>query len=94
MKTLTLIIATGALLAAGAPTAGAKNSLQCSISAHHSTVVRTANAGAFGYQIQRNLMSAGTSHTVLTQTGCKALQSAKSSPARPGDASQVTRDSL
>ena len=94
MKTLTLIIATGALLVAGAPTAGAKNSLRCSISAQHSTVVRTANTGAFGYQIQRNLMSVGAAHTVLARTSCKALQSAKASPARSGDASQVTRDSL
>ena len=94
MKTLTLIIATGALMAAGAPAAGAKNTLQCSISAGHSTAVRTVDAGPSGYRIQRNLMYVGTWHPALTRTSCKSLQSAKSSPARAGNGNQVTRNSV
>ena len=93
MKTLTLIIATGALLVAGASTAGATNALQCSISAKHSTGVGTVKASSTGYQVQRNLQYVGTWHPALTSTSCKTLQSAQSSPASAANASQVTRNS-
>jgi len=94
MKTLTLIIVTGALMAAGASTADAKNTLRCSISATHSTGVGPVSPSATGYRVQRNVMYIGTWHPALTPTSCKTLQSAKSSPARRANASQVTRDSL
>jgi hypothetical protein len=87
MKILTLIVATGALLVAGAPTAGAKNTLQCSAAG-------TATARPTGYRVERNLMSVGTWHPALTSTSCKALRSAKADPARAANASQVARDSL
>jgi hypothetical protein len=70
MKTLTLIIAAGALLAVAAPTAGAKNTLHCTTSAHHSIAVRTVSSSAYGYQLQRNLLSAGSK-------SCGAATSAK-----------------
>jgi hypothetical protein len=85
MKTLTLIIATGALLAAGAPIAGAKNTLQCSVSAKHSTVVHIAgsSSGTYGYQIQRNLASAG-SKSCGAATSTKAHKSGnKAQPKTP-----------
>jgi len=94
MKTLTLIIVTGALMVAGASTADAKNTLQCSISATHSIGVATVSPSATGYRAQRNLMYVGTWHPALTRTSCKTLQSAKSSPERAANASRVTRNSL
>jgi hypothetical protein len=94
MKTLTLIIATAALMVAGASTADAKNTLQCSISATHSSGVSTANPSSTGYRVQRNLMYFGTWHPALTRTSCKTLQSAKASAARAANVSQVSRNSL
>ena len=104
MKTLTLIVATGALLVAGAPTAGAKNSLQCSISAKHSTTVRNSITPVrtvdpdlpYDYELHRNLSFVGTWHPALTRTSCKTLQSEQSSPTRPaaGDAAQVAKNSI
>jgi hypothetical protein len=75
MKTLTLIIATGALLAVGAPTAGATNTLHCTTSAHHSIAVRTVSSSPYGYQLQRNLLSTGSK-------SCGAATSAKAAKSR------------
>jgi len=100
MKTLTLIVATGALLVAGAPTAGAKNSLQCSISAKHAITapaVRTVDPDLpYDYQLHRNLSFVGTWHPALTLTSCKTLQSKSSSQTRPAapDAAQMAKNSI
>ena len=100
MKTLTLIVATGALLVAGAPTAGAKNSLQCSISAKHSiaaTPVRTVDPDLpYGYELHRNLSYVGTWHPALTRSSCKTLQSESSSQGRTAavGAAQVAKNSI
>jgi hypothetical protein len=94
MKTLTIIVATGALLVAGAPTAGAKNTLQCSLSTTRSTTGHAAAGSPYGFRVQRNLMYIGTWHPALTSKSCKTLQSAKSSPAGAANASQGARDSL
>lgn len=67
MKALILIIATGAVLAAVAPTAGAKNSLPCSISVRHAVNARSvAPELPIAYQIRRNLQSASTCKTKHT----------------------------
>jgi hypothetical protein len=94
MKTLTLIFATGALVAALAPAAGAKNALQCSLSAKHSvTHVRTTDPELpAGYQIQRNLQYFGTRQTAAP-TSCKSLRSVKTSQAA-ADQAQVARNSF
>jgi hypothetical protein len=78
VKTLLLIIATGALLVAVAPVANGKNALQCSSSAKHSVGVRTVDPDLpAGYQLQRNLQYAGTWYPGRTLTSCKSLQSHK-----------------
>jgi hypothetical protein len=97
MKTLTLIVATGALLVAVAPTAGARNSLQCSISAKHSIAVRTVDPELpYDFQLQRGLSYVGTWHPALTRTSCKTLQSETSSSTRTpaANAAQVAKNSL
>jgi hypothetical protein len=98
MKLLTLIVATGALLMAVAPTAGAKNSLQCSISAKHSTSIATRTVDPelpYDYQLHRNLSYVGTFHPA-SRTSCKTLQSQTSSPSRTAgaDAAQVAKNSI
>src|SRR5262249_51355306 len=91
MKTLTTIIATGALLAAVAPTAGAKNALvQCSVSAKHAASQIDQGGGGGGSKYRRNLLENST---------CKALQSLKATtgltPAiKQQIAWEIERDSL
>jgi hypothetical protein len=94
MKTLTLIFATGALVAALAPAAGAKNTLQCSLSAKRTaTAVRTRDPELpAGYQIQRNLQYFGTWRPPASTT-CKSGRSVKASQA-PADQAQVARNSF
>ena len=78
MKTLILIVATSALLVAVAPTANAKNTLQCSTSAKHSLGVRTVDPDLpAGYQLHRSLQYVGTWHPGRTLTSCKTLGQAK-----------------
>jgi hypothetical protein len=83
MKTLTLIIATSALLAVGAHTAGAKNALHCSRGGRQSTGIHVVVQNPpHAYQNRRNLQYFGTWRPMPTQTTCKTLQSAKVAKSR------------
>ena len=73
MRTLTVIFATGALLVAVAPTAGAR-SVHCSAATKHtaSVHVRTVDPDLpAGYRIERRLVGAGT---------CKAIKAVAWTP--------------
>ena len=95
MKTLTLIIATGATLALLAPTAGAKNALNCDTT-RQAASSSVASTSPHVHQITRNLMYFGTWRPQPASTGCKALQSAKRAAAHaaPSIRFQIDRDSL
>ena len=90
MKILTLIVATGAVLALVAPTAGAKNALTCASAVKHSATVQTPANGA---QVRRDMLYIGTFHPALTASTCKSLQSAKRSDT-PSARFQIDRDSM
>jgi hypothetical protein len=85
MKTLTLIIAAGAVVAALAPAAGAKNSLQCAVTSSHIGGRTIDPEVPFAYQVQRNL---------LGKVSCKSLQQAKGGTTPDANRYQVVRDSL
>jgi hypothetical protein len=91
MKTVTMIVATGALLVAVAPTAGAKNALvQCSVSAGHTASQIAQGSAGRGSEYRRNLLENST---------CKALRALKATtgltPAvKQQIAWEIERDSL
>jgi hypothetical protein len=91
MKTLTMIVATGAFLVAVAPTAGAKNALvQCSASARHTASQVDQGSAGRGSAYHRSLLENST---------CKALRSLKATtgltPAvKQQIAWEIERDSL
>jgi hypothetical protein len=88
MKTLTLIIATGALLAAAAPTASGRNSLPCSTSATHVVHARNVDAGlATADQVERNLQSVSSCKAKHTH---KRHQVTKTNPVVPTPSAGVT----
>jgi hypothetical protein len=95
MRTLTLIIATGATLALLAPTAGARNALNCDTT-RHAASSQSASTSPYVHQITRNLQYFGTWRPQPAATSCKSLQSAKGSAAQnaPSIRFQIERDSL
>jgi hypothetical protein len=98
MKTLTLIAATGAMLALLAPTAGAKNTLNCATTRQAAGSAQSAGAiSPYGHQITRNLQYFGTWRPQpQAPKTCKSLQSAKRAAAHnaPSARFQIDRDSL
>jgi hypothetical protein len=98
MKTLSLIIATGATLALLAPTAGAKNTLDCATTRQAATSAHSAaTTSPYAHQVTRNLLYFGASRPQpQASKTCKALQSAKGAAGRntPSTRFQVDRDSL
>jgi hypothetical protein len=89
VKTLILIIATGAVLVAvAAPTAGARNGLQCSTSARHSINARSVDPELpIAYQTERNLQSASTCKAKHTH---KRHAVTKTNPVPPAASAGVT----
>jgi hypothetical protein len=99
MKTLSLIIATGATLALLAPTAGAKNTLNCATTRQAASSSQgTATTSPYSHQVTRNLLYFGTWRPQPhASKSCKSLQSAKSGASHittPSSRLQVDRDSL
>jgi hypothetical protein len=94
MKTLTLIAATGATLALLAPTAGAKNALDCATTRQAHSAVTTS---PYAHQVTRNLLYFGASpRQSQSSRSCQSLQSAKGAGAydAPSMRFRVDRDSL
>ncbi len=96
MKTLTLIVATGATLALLAPTAGARNTLHCATTNQQVVHVRTTDPEiGRRFEVARNMQYFGTWRPALTPTTCKTLQSAKGAAQKaPSIRFQADRDSL
>jgi hypothetical protein len=94
MKTLTLIAAAGATLALLAPTAGAKNTLNCATTRQAASPAQTS---PYVHQITRNLQYFGTWRPQpQAPKSCKSLQSAKGAASHDAASTrfQVDRDSL